>query len=276
MFYNIKPEDWTRTMVTRAAVDTPVACRIRYTGSEVAAHVSIGATTGDMTFEQGASTAAAATTTGDNPILPIGGTTGVIDISDTESDNLFKVIAAINLADDWEAWAVDLPGDYDTEISAGHGIFTVGGLSDQDCTGDTGFAVVVDTSLKTAEDFAAGVTFNGPCTEPHGSDANALHEIIKISATATFGGDTDGIYIYECDDIAGTKTQIGHLALASATATDFDADGEPMFSTKGKRLVVMAKDVSGAITSPNLEIYRRSYHFGPGIRDAKLPQNLGY
>ena len=128
----------------------------------------------------------------------------------------------------------------------------------------------------TAENFSAGVTFNGPSNIPHASDAFALHEIIKITASATFGGATDGIYIYACDDNAGTKEEIGHLALVTATATDFEAGGEPIISAKGKRIVVWIADSSGAITSPNLEITRRSTHFGAGIRKAKLACNLGY
>ena len=52
-----------RIGVSRVAVDTSQILKIRYIGSQLAAHVSLAATTGDMTFEQGATTAAAAVTT---------------------------------------------------------------------------------------------------------------------------------------------------------------------------------------------------------------------
>lgn len=266
-YQNIRPEDWKYAQYGYEAVDLPVLLRIRYTGTQVAAHVTLAATTGDMTFEQGATTGDAATTTGSNPIAPVGGTVGVIDASDSEVDTLAKLLGVINHADDWEAWAVDLPGDESVEISAGNAIYLTT-LADQDCTGANGFAVLVDTELKTAEDFAVGISFNGPSTGIHNHDANVLHQILKINANITMAGTPDGVYIYECNDITGTKTQVWHRALATATATEFATSGQPIISTTGRRLVVMAK-TSGAITVPSLLVSARSYAFGPAIRHSK-------
>lgn len=253
------------------AVDLNVAFRIRYTGSQAAAHVSLAATTGDITFEQGATTAAAAVTTGTNP-----GTAGVINVSDASVDTLAKLVRVIDTAgSDWEAWLVDYPGDEASEISAGNSMF-FGNLTDQDCTGDNGFASLVDTSLKTAEDYAVGVTWNGPSSKPHNEDMGMRHEILQIRANVTFAGATDGIYIYECDDRAGTKTQIGHYALTTATATNIPASGgveEPIISVDGHRIVVMAKDSSGAITPAVMHVIARSTPIHPVVREKNLLSN---
>lgn len=259
---------WTYETFSNLAVDTPVALGIRCLSDEVAAHVTIAATTGDMTFEQGASTAAAAVGTGDNP-----GSSGVIDL--TNFTSLIAVVNEINSTDDWEAWLGDLPGDYLTNISAGNGIFTVGGLADQDCTGESGFEVVVDTSLKTAEDFGLGITLNRSSLNIRHADVQVEWQILKIVANVTFGGATDGIYVYECDDRLGTKVQKDKLALASATGTTFGDGSYVLYQTKGKTLRLLAKDASGAITSPSLTAVARWRPLGPVINRRKMYSYLG-
>lgn len=262
---HIRPEDWRHVSYQRIGVDTPEVMRIHYIGSQAAAHVTLAATNGDMTFEQGATTAAAAVGTGDNP-----GTAGVINISDYST--IHDVILEINSAADWEAWHVDFIPDNDIEVTAGNAIYLTT-LADQDCTPTNGFAVLVDTSLETAEYFPVGVTFNGPNTDPHGTDSNVLHHIVQIDALATFAGATDGIYIYACNDKAGTSEQIGHLALVSATLTSFELNGEPLFSNSaypGSRLVVQTVDASGAITSPDIRVAAQSLAFGPATRVDKM------
>ncbi len=252
---------WKYSIPTRDGVDTVEGLRIRYTGSQVAAHVTVASTTNDMTFEQGASTAAAAVGTGDNP-----GSSGVIDMSAV--DDIHELNRIINLAADWEAWLTDLPPDADVEISAGNGIFVVS--TDSDCTLANGFAVLTDTSLLTAETFSVGLTNNGPSTKTHAHDRQQLLEIVKIVAKATFAGATDGLYIYECDDVAGSKVEIAHFALVSATITTIGTGDTPLVSTTGKRLVVQAVDASGAITVPKIEIFGRTVIIGPSVRVKKL------
>lgn len=272
------PEEWFNRMYARTAVDTCQALRIRYTGEatgSAAAHITVAATTNDITFEQGTTTGAAATSTGKNPIAPVGGTTGVIDMSDASVDTLFKLMGRINLAKDWEAWMVDLRPGNDVEVSAAVGLFVAS--TDSDCTGANGFALLTDTSLLTAEHFSVGVTFNGPSTKPHAFDKNVLHEILKISAKVTYGGATGGIQIYQCDDFLGTEEQLGAtLPLVSNTATDFGTGDTAMINTRGQRIVVFTADASGAITAPDITIFARSLPYGPGIRKSKLASTLGY
>ncbi len=267
--YGILPQDWIRKTYQRIVVDTCVVFRIKYNGNltgSVAAHVSVANTTGDLTFEQGASTAAAAVGTGSNP-----GTTGVIDISDYST--IAGVVREINLSADWEAWMEDFIPDGDIEVTAGNAIYITGATTDNDCTGTNGFAILADTSLETAEIFPVGMTLNGPSVKIHNHDAQVLHEILSINAIATFAGATAGLKIFECDDKAGTSTLIATLGLVTATQTEHANSGEPIIQTKGKRIVVQATDASGAITSPNITISGRSYIMGAGLNDNKLYSN---
>lgn len=259
---HILPEDWFHKVWTNEGVDTPKVLGIRYKGDEASGLVTIAATTNDFTLSHGDLSSEAVDTTV--------GSSGVLDL--TTYSTIALLLAEINSSPNWEAWAVDLPGDYSTNISAGNGIFSVASPWNAAVQAKVAAGVfpVVDTSLKTAQDFAVGVTFNGPSTNPHGSDANVLHEITRISANVTFVGATDGIYVYECNDILGTKTQVAHFALTSATATDIGPADFPILNTKGRRFVVMAKDASGAITSPKIEVYARSYAFGSAVRKSKL------
>jgi hypothetical protein len=261
---NVSPEDWVRKTYQRQAVDTSEVLRIRNKSSYAAAHVSIAATTGDMTFEQGATTGAANVSTGTNP-----GSSGVIDISALST--VYDLVHQINVEGDpdWEAWMVDYRPDNDIEVTADNAIFTTN-LTDQDCKGANGFGVVDKTSLETAEIFPVGVTLNGPCTKPHYSDSMVLHEVLEIVANVTFGGASAGIQVYECDDPAGSSVLLDTLALVSATPTTYSNSGEPMHQAKGKRLVFQAVDASGAITVPSIRISARSYKFGPNVHRTKL------
>jgi hypothetical protein len=250
--------------------DTSIPMRIKYIGSQVAAHISVTATTGDLTFEQGATTAAAATTTGTNPI--IGATAGVIDISNAAVATFHALANVINLYCDWEAWLVDALPDEATEISAGNAMF-LSTLTDQSAIGENGFALHADTSLKTAEDFCVGVTLNGPSSKIHNHDRGVIHRIYEIRAHVTFGTATDGIYIYACDDKAGTKEQIGKLALVSNTATTFPAAGTqtiPLYQTENRRIVLKAADTTGTVAVTTLRASVQSIKIRPSIRESKL------
>lgn len=260
--YNIPPQDWVRQIVTRDGVDTNKVLGIKYIGAEASGLVTIAATTNDFTLEHGDLSSEAADATV--------GATGVLDL--TVYDTIIKLLTEINTSPNWEAWAVDLPGDYALNISAGNGVFIVASPWNAAVQAKVaaGIFPLRDTSLGTIEDFGAGLTFNGPSSEPHGFDANVLHEILKIVAVATFGGATDGLYIYECNDVLGTKTEVAHFALVTATITTYGTGDEPLISARGRRLVVIAKDASGAITSPKIEVFSRSYAFGPGLRKSKL------
>lgn len=249
------PEEWIRRTYSILAVDLSVVLRFKYIGSQAAAHVTIAATTGDMTFEQGATTAAADVSTGDNP-----GTAGVVDISALST--VKDLHTTVNLAADWEAWFEDYLPDNDIEVTAGNAIFLTT-LTDQDCTPANGYAVLGDTSLETAEIVPCGVSLEGPSSIIHNSDKQTLHEVLQINATVTFAGATDGLYVYAVDDLAGTKELLVQLPLVSATATEWKNSGEPLYSTKNRRIVFQATDASGAITSPTIIVSVRSKILAP-------------
>jgi len=259
-------KEWIYKRYAHRAVDTAVGLNIRYKGGTTGSAygiISTASTTTDITFEQGASVAAAAVGTGVNP-----GSSGVIDL--TSYTTLAAVMREINVngADDWEAWPGDYPLDHLTNISAGHGCFLV--VADQECQGANGYALCLDTSLPTAEYFPVAVSLAGPSTKPHCTDHMVRHEILKITATVSFGGASAGLLIYECDDDAGTKSLIDTLPLVTATATVFGTGDTPLYYTEGKRLVVMASDASGAITSPSIEVDARSKVIGSTIKNSKL------
>lgn len=266
--YNIAPQDWKRCIYRREGIDTPILLGIRYIGSAASGLVTVAATTGDLTFAHGVLSSEAVDTT-------VIVTTGIIDL--TTYDTLKKVLDVINQSPNWEAWPIDFPGDFAMNISSGNGAFTSAGVAAAQAKTDAGLTAsfVVDTSLATAETHYCGVTWNASSILPHNGDAQVLHEVMKFRALGTFAGATDGVYVYECDDVAGTKTQIGHFALVTATDTTFGTGDEPLISTKGKRLVFKIADASGALTavgtsSPCLEIFTRSYAFGPCVRANKM------
>lgn len=262
------PQDWRRTTYRREGVDTPILLGIRYIGSEASGLVTVAATTGDLTFAHGDLSSEAVDTT-------VIASTGIIDL--TTYDTLKKVLDCINKSSNWEAWPIDFPGDFSMNISAGNGVFTAAGVAAAQAKSDAGLTAsfVVDTSLATAETHYCGVTWNASSITPHNCDANVLHEVTKFRALATFAGATDGVYVYECDDIAGTKTEVGHYPLVTATDTTFGTGDSVLLSTRGKRLVFMIKDASGALTavgtsSPCLEIFTQSLAFGPAVRKNKM------
>lgn len=256
--YGILDAEWTRKSYGYGAVDLPQVFGVKYIGSEDSGTVEAAATTGDLTLKHGDLSSEAVDSTV--------GASGVLDL--TIYTTVKKVVDAINLSDNWEAWYIDYLPDQATNISAGNGIFPTVSAQQAKVTG--GYQFVADTSLETAEFFPVGVTFEGEGTKIHNHDASVLHEILEIRANITFGGATAGIFVYACDDFLGTKTQIGWKPLVSNTATTFELDGEPLYATVGKRIVVEAKDASGAISSPSLYVSARSAIIGPTVNKKKL------
>lgn len=261
--------DWIYKRYAHRAVNTAVGLHIRYHGKTTGSAygiISTAATTTDITFEQGASVAAAAVGTGVNP-----GATGVMDL--TTYTTLFSVMNHINLPSgggkDWEAWPGDYPLDTLTNITAGNGLFLV--VTDQECQGATGYALCVDTHLLTAERFPVAVSLGGPSTRPHAHDRQVRHEILKITATLTYASGNSYLYIYECDDIAGTKTLIDTLAPGATTLpATFGTGDTPLYYTEGKRLVVEAYNDATAITAPSIEVDARSIVLAPAPRSGNF------
>jgi hypothetical protein len=262
--YGIQPQDWIRNQRVLAN-DESVMIRIKYIGSQVAAHITTDATTGDILFEQGPSTAGALATIGDNP-----GTAGDLDLSDFST--LKELMTEINKTADWFSWLVDCPPDLSPEVSAGNCAY-VTSESDQDCTVVGGKALVHDTSLPTNGSAYIGVTLNGDPTIPHACDNQVLHEIMQIYCLSDFVTSLDTTKIYSYDDEAGTKTQIGTLTIADNTATTFSLSGEPLYSTKGKRFGIVVAG-TGTLTTQGIRVTSRSYKFGPAVRESKLWSTL--
>lgn len=85
--------------VHRTADDTDPILLVKYVGGQASATVEVSAA-GDITLKHGAVSSEAADTT---VKCPTGGSSGVIDVSDSSCDTLLEVINAINASDNWIA-----------------------------------------------------------------------------------------------------------------------------------------------------------------------------
>jgi hypothetical protein len=278
MYGHVLPQDWVREAVDRvgnATNDATIGLKIRYKGTQAAAHITIAATTNDFVFEQGASTALANTTTGTNPT--VGATTGRIDLSSSTVSTFSKLVRQINNVD-WEAWLVDVPPDLAVEVSAGNGKFLP--VTDQDCTVAAGYSCILDTSLMAKEAFFAGLTFNGPSTTPHSHDGQVLHEILQIKAKAGFGTNACSIDVIECDDVNGTAAVVKtypYTVASQGTTITLGTGDEPYISTQNKRLVVRitggSATTAAGVRASSISIIRRSMAIGPGVRKDRMVGN---
>lgn len=260
----IRPEHWVRTSVSVTA-DITRLFGVRYTGSQVAAHITVsGAATTGIKFEQGASTAAAAVGTGTNP-----GTTGVINCN---NKTYHAIIREINVGggDDWEAWPIAALPDVDSSVTAGTSKMLP--VSDADCTGASGYAVLQDDSDASTQQ--AALSFAGPSSEPHAHDASSLHELLQIRHNRS-SSTTGSLVVYACDDVAGTKETILTVPFVATDSTEnyYPGDsttalGEPIANADNKRIVVQLAIDTWAGT-PTLFISGRSYQYGPGMRKSK-------
>ena len=266
--YAIQPQDWVRSSPVAQDDETKlfgVKCIGTYAAGIVTVSMVSGAATA-MVFEQGTSTAAAATGTGANP-----GTAGVIDVGLRDYHGLVR---AINAANDWEAWLESaLPDDGMTSGGSTHFV----AAADQDCKVAGGYKVLADNSV--SDYMAVGFSFNGPSSEPHGHDAQVLHELLQVKATlSSVAGMAASLKVYECDDVAGSSSEIlevtapGTKEVERSYPTDAGI-GEPIQATKTKRLVVkLAATTLTDGSSQKLSAIGRSYIYGPGLRKSKLWQ----
>lgn len=267
---NVRPEDWKRRSVN-SLNNAGVLLEIKNISEEVAAHISIDTTTGDITFEQGASTAAANTTTGDNP--QVGATPGVIDLSALLPKTFHSIKIAVNVTEDWECWLKGaLPGD--APETSGTGVLTV--ETDLDCKPAAGAKVKLEEV--NADFMCAGLTFNGPSSGPHNHDAQVLHEVLQITHDISYAG-TATLKLFSVDDVEGTSTEIDDITVGASTVfTEFPSGGnidEPIGGVDSFRLVV--KFAAGTIhdlAANALTIRGRSYAHGPGLRESKLESSL--
>ena len=266
--YAIQPQDWVRTSPVVQDDETKLF-GVKCIGTYTAGHVTVssqGCIATAMIFEQGTSTAAADTATGANP-----GTAGTLG---TAGRDFHGMVRAINAANDWEAWLESALPD-DAMHSAGSTDFIA--AADQDCKVAGGYYVLGDNS--TSMYMSVGFSFNGPSSEPHGHDAQVLHELLQVKATLTsVAGMASSLKAYECDDVAGSSSEIlevtapGTKEVERSYPTDAGI-GEPIQSVDTKRLVVkLAATTLTDGSTQRLSALGRSYTYGPGLRKSKLWQ----
>ncbi len=182
---------------------------------------------------------------------------------------------AVNMSDNWSCRLLDVPPDYTITGS------DLVAQSNTDCSSEV--TVNLDESaLANIGVVYSGITGNGHKDEPHGSDAQTYNEIQYVTADIAWASASGATAtIFECDDVAGTKTAIaGPITVASGAAFTMGSltSDIPIASTKGKRLVVAVipteVDESVAYENTDFIIYGQSYVFGPAVRRSKLWQNL--
>lgn len=107
---------WRPVAVSRTADDTDVRLLIRYVGTTAAGGTVTVSAAGDITLAQGAVSASAADAT---VKCPSGGSSGVIDVSDSACNTLGEVINIINASANWVAVPLDglLTDDMDCSTS---------------------------------------------------------------------------------------------------------------------------------------------------------------
>ena len=268
--YAIQPQDWVRTSPVVQDDETKLI-GIKCIGTYTAGHVTVsgvgGAASGtSFIFEQGTSTAAASVGQGANP-----GTTGVLSVVDRDYHGMVR---AINAANDWEAWLESaLPGDGMHTAGSTHFV----AAADQDCKVAGGYFVLLNNSL--SHYMSVGFSLNGPSSEPHGHDAQVLHELLQVKATLTsVAGMAPSLKVYACDDVAGSSSEIlevtapGTKEVERSYPTDAGI-GEPIQSVDTKRLVVkLAATTLTDGSAQRLSALGRSYTYGPGLRKSKLWQ----
>ena len=264
--YAIKPEDWVRTSPVVQDDETKLL-GVKCIGTYAVGIVTVSSVGGAVTafvFEQGTGVAAASVGQGANP-----GTSGVLDI---RGRDYHAIVRAINAANDWEAWLESaLPGDAAHTAGTTHFI----AAADQNAKVAGGYIVLGDNSVSMW--MGVGFTFNGPSSEPHGHDSQVLHELLQVKATlASIISPT--LKVYECDDIAGSSTEILEVTAPGTKDTErtYPTDagiGEPIQATKTRRLVVKVADATLTDgSSQKLSAVGRSYAYGPGLRKSKLWQ----
>lgn len=264
IMYGIQPQDWQRQQRTLTN-DECEMIRIKYIGSQAAAHISTAVTTGIIKFEQGADTTAAVVGTGTNP-----GTAGLLDPEDFT--DLKAIMTEINKTGDWISWLVDCPPDLSPSFTTNECAY-ITNETDRDCTVSGGQALYWDTSLETNEIHYCGITLNGDPALAGADDRQVLHEILSITADIDWGTSFTSCLIYEYDDIAGTKKKIGAITLIDGTETTHSNSGEPLYATKGKRWGLVALG-AGLFTGAILRVSARSFRFGPSVRESKLWSTL--
>lgn len=101
-FANMLRGDTVAQAVSAVSTDTPLV--VKYIGSSAIAKLAVDASTGDLTFTQGA----VGTETDTTLECPVSGALGgVIDVSNAACDTLGEVVDIINASTDWRAVIVD-------------------------------------------------------------------------------------------------------------------------------------------------------------------------
>ena len=262
MLYSIKPEDMAHGISRVNTLDGSVAYRIKYIGSAESGLLTISSA-GDHVFVHGALGSEAADTT----VNPNGGTPGTIDVS-AEATTFAQLKRIVDESANWEFIPIGiLPTDAPNTTTTTHLV----AVTTQQCNVAAGYAVYIDRSATLYN--VVGVTFNGPSSEPHGSDSQSHNEINYLSVTLTFAGGTHTIYVYEVDDVAGTATLLDSFGSAATTvAKKIPVSGTQgtVYSTENKRLVVKQASVAGEPTATEIEVHYSQHQFGPSVRASKM------
>jgi len=261
-------KEWTPKNVDFTAENTSVLFRVRYIGDEDSGLVDI-ASTGDMSFTHGDSGSEAADTT----VNPGGDTPGTLDLYGGTLDAFAtykSIVDMINASANWEAWLEGaLPDDAPYTTTTGH---MTEPASAAVATGANGYAVLTDDS--DSKYCVAGLTKNGPSTLIHAGDSGIEWTCHRVIGKSTFASGTSALYLYECDDLAGTSTLLKSFTAGATTVeVAYPAETTPATEnhghTIGKRLVAKLVN-SAAMGTTRIAIHGKWRQVAPAAVKGKM------
>lgn len=121
------------------AISTDVAFLVKYIGTSAVAKIAVDATTGDITFTDGAA-GTEATDTFECPVSA--GLGGVIDVSDTACNTFGEISDVVNASSDWRLVLLDVMRSDDADVSSG-ALITLAATAAQ---AENGLGVLLDNT----------------------------------------------------------------------------------------------------------------------------------
>lgn len=240
-----------------SADDTDIMFYIRYVGAQPSCLITV-AGSGDITSEVGVSGSEAA----DPNFMEPGGTPGTIDVSDTNSDTMKKVVDIINNLSDYECWPVDSLPDEALE-SGGTGFILA--ITDQQAK-DVNLAINGDTSAR--KEISVGVGAADHFFTVAGKENLAMLATILVTTATSYA-----LKLYLIDDTKGTKVEAYSLAITAGTRLNYTAAHLSTIGVTqyGNRMVFMAVGGTNLAFSAgdSIMVHSRSTPLNPQHRGTK-------
>jgi len=232
-----------------AADDGDVGLIVKYVGAEDSGTVEVTVTTGDITFKHGdlGSEVVDPTIDSGNPSDP-----GVIDVSETNSATMGKVVDLINASANWEAYLVDgLRADASTA-----GMLVT--MAESQAKLADGLKLYKDTSAALNISLAIDNVCLDGCDS--GSNSDVTHSVLKVISKNTFSTGTNLIQIYDVNRAAKTEEKIYEQA-GAATTVEQALELIPARIDAAKGDLILVRMIGSAECTGYLTVLGRSVNF---------------